>query len=70
MQKTIEVNEFMLLPVPAEIAEALDLNEFATIQYYVTGNKLVIEAVDEERCATSHRSCRCPGRNCCEDACL
>ena len=68
MQKTIQVKEFVLLPVPAEMAEALELNEFTTIQYYVDGNRLVIEAVDEKSCATSHRSCRCPGRDCCEDA--
>ena len=54
MQKTIQVNEFVLLPVPAEMAEALELNEFTTIQYYVDGNRIscstlaVVAFLDEE----------------------
>ena len=68
MQKTIQVNEFVLLPVPAEMAEALDLNEFTTIQYYVDGNRLVIEAVDEEECLSRRGNGCCPCQNCCEEA--
>ena len=68
MQKTIQVNEFVLLPVPAEGAEALELNEFTTIQYYVDGNRLVIEAVDEEECLPRRRNGCCPCQNCCEEA--
>lgn len=68
MQKTIQVNEFVLLPVPAEMAEALELNEFTTIQYYVDGNRLVIEAVDEEECLPRRGNGCCPCQNCCEEA--
>ena len=68
MQKTIQVNGFVLLPVPAEMAEALELNEFTTIQYYVDGNRLVIEAVDEEECLSCCGNGCCPCQNCCEDA--
>ena len=68
MQKAIQVNEFVLLPVPAEMAEALELNEFTTIQYYVDGNRLVIEAVDEEECLPRRRNGCCPCQNCCEEA--
>lgn len=68
MQKTIQVNEFVLPPVPAEMAETLELNEFTTIQYYVDGNRLVIEAVDEEECLPRRRNGCCPCQNCCKEA--
>ena len=68
MQKTIQVNEFVLLPVPAEVLEELELNEFTTIQYYVDGNRLVIEAVDEEECLPRRRNGCCPCQNCSEEA--
>ena len=70
MQKA-KVNEgFILLPVPAEVAEELDLDPFATIQYIISGNRLIIEAIDAEQSMVCFgKCCRCPGRNCCESWC-
>ena len=71
MQKA-KVNEaFILLPVPAELAEELELDPFTTIQYSISRGRLIIEAIDTEQSMVSFGNCcRCPGRNCCEDACL
>ena len=71
MQKA-KVNEgFILLPVPAEVAEELELDPFTTIQFTISGNRLIIEAIDAEQSMVCFGNCyRCPGRNCCEDACL
>ena len=71
MQKA-KVNEaFILLPVPAELAEELELDPFTTIQYSISRGRLIIEAIDTEQSMVCFGNCcRCPGRNCCEDACL
>ena len=70
MQKA-KVNEgFILLPVPAEVAEELELDPFTTIQFTISGNRLIIEAIDAEQSLVCFGNCyRCPGRNCCENVC-
>ena len=70
MQKA-KVNEgFILLPVPAEVAEELELDPFTTIQFTISGNRLIIEAIDAEQSMVCFGNCCCcPGRNCCENVC-
>ena len=71
MQKAKVNEDFILLPVPAELAEELELDPFTTIQYSISRGRLIIEAIDTEQSMVCFGSCcRCPGRNCCEDACL
>ena len=69
MQKPKVRDGFILLPVPAEVAEELELDPFTTIQYTISGNRLIIEAIDaEQRMVCFGNCCRCPGRNQCESA--
>jgi len=71
MQKAKVNKGFILLPVPAEVAEELEMDPFTTIQFTISGNRLIIEAIDAEHSMVCFGNCcRCPGRNCCEDACL
>ena len=61
---------FIPLPVPAEVAEELELDPFTTIQYTISGNRLIIEAIEAEQSMVCFGNCcRCPGRNRCESAC-
>ena len=70
MQKTKLNVRFILLPVPVEAAEELNLDPFATIQYTISGNRLIMEAIDTEQSMVCFGNCcRCPGRNRCESAC-
>ena len=70
MQKAKVNDGFILLPVPAEVAEELDLDPFTTIQYIITENRLIIEAIDAEQSMVCFGNCcRCPDRNCCESGC-
>ena len=70
MQKPKVRDGFILLPVPAEVAEELKLDPFTTIQYTISGNRLIIEAIDAERSMVCFGNCcRCPSRNRCECAC-
>lgn len=70
MQKPKVRDGFILLPVPAEVAEELELDPFSTIQYTISGNQLIIEAIDAEQSMVCFvNCCRCPGRNRCESAC-
>ena len=70
MQKAKVNDGFILVPVPAEVAEELDLDPFTTIQYIITGNRLIIEAIDAEQSMVCFGNCcRLPGRNCCESVC-
>ena len=69
MQKTNQVSVFSLLPVPTEVLEELELDPFSPIQYSISRGRLIIEPIDEEQgkfCLGN--CCRCPGRDCCEDA--
>ena len=70
MQKPKVRDGLILLPVPAEVAEELELDPFTTIQYTISGNRLIIEAIDAEQSMVCFGNCcRCPGRNQCESAC-
>ena len=70
MQKPKVRDGFILLPVPAEVAEELELDPFTIIQYTISGNRLIIEAIDAEQSMVCFGNCcRCPGRNCCENVC-
>ena len=52
-----------------EVAEELELDPFTTIQYTISGNRLIIEAIDAEQSMVCFGNCcRCPGRNQCESA--
>ncbi len=69
MQKTNQVSVFSLLPVPTEVLEELELDPFSTIQYSISRGRLIIEPIDEEQSKVCFGNCcRCPGRDCCEDA--
>ena len=48
MQKTNQIKDHILLPIPAELAEELGLDAFTTIQYSISRGRLIIEPVDEE----------------------
>ena len=70
MQETKLNVGYILLPVPVEVAEELDLDPFSTIQYTISGNRLIMEAIDAEQSMVCFGNCcRCPGRNRCESAC-
>ena len=62
MQKSNQVSEFTLFPVPTEMLEEVELDLSRTVQYSVSRGRLVIEPIyDEEepvRC--------CPHPCCCE----
>lgn len=49
MQKSTQMNEYVLLPVPAEVMEELELDPFSTIQYSISGGRLIIEPIDAEQ---------------------
>ena len=69
MQKTNQVSVFSLLTVPTEVLEELELDPFSTIQYSISRGRLIIEPIDEEQSKVCFGNCcRCPGRDCCEDA--
>ena len=69
MQKPKVRDGFILLPVPAEVAEELELDPFTTIQHTISGNRLIIEAIDADQSMVCFGNCcRCPGRNQCESA--
>ena len=70
MQETKLNVGYILLPVPVEVAEELDLDPFSTIQYTISGNRLIMEAIDAEQSMVCFGNCcRCHGRNRCESAC-
>lgn len=69
MQKTTQMKDFVLLPIPAEVAEEVRLDPFATIQFTIARGRLIIEPIEAEHSMVCFGNCcRCPGRNCCEDA--
>ena len=71
MQKSTQMNDYVLLAVPAEVMEELELDPFSTIQYSVSRGRLIIEPIDAEQDMVCFGNCcRCPGRNCCEDTCV
>ena len=65
MQESYKMN-YVLLPVPAEVLEELELDEFTTVQYSVSKGRLIIEPIDaEENMVCIGNCCRCRGRNRC-----
>ena len=71
MQKTNQVEDITLLPVPTEVLEELELDAFSTIQYSISRGRLIIEPIDGEQSMVCFGNCcRCPGRECCEEASL
>lgn len=62
MQKSNQVSEFTLFPIPTDMLEEVELDLSHTVQYSVSRGRLVIEPIyDEEeplRC--------CPHTCCCE----
>ena len=63
MQKSNQVSEFTLFPVPTEMLEEVELDLSHTVQYSVSRGRIIIEPVDEEE-STFHQ--RCPHACCCE----
>lgn len=62
MQKSNQVSEFTLFPVPTEMLEEVELDLSRTVQYSVSRGRLVIEPIyDEEELVRC-----CPHACCCE----
>ena len=62
MQKSNQVSEFTLFPVPTEMLEEVELDLSRTVQYSVSRGRLVIEPIyDEEELVRF-----CPHACCCE----
>ena len=65
MQKSNQVSEFTLFPVPTEMLEEVELDLSRTVQYSVSRGRLVIEPIyDEEELV------RCCPHACCCEGCL
>ena len=62
MQKSNQVSEFTLFPVPTEMLEKVELDLSRTVQYSVSRGRLVIEPIYDEEEPTR----RCPHACCCE----
>ena len=68
MQESYKMN-YVLLPVPAEVLEELELDEFSTVQYSVSKGRLIIEPIDaEQNMVCIGNCCRCRGQHRCEAA--
>ena len=64
MQKSNQVSEFTLFPVPTEMLEEVELDLSRTVQYSVARGRLVIEPIyDEEELV------RCRPHACCCEGC-
>ena len=62
MQKSNEVSEFTLFPVPTEMLEEIELDLSHTVQYSVSRGRIIIEPIyDEEELVRC-----CPHVCCCE----
>ena len=62
MQKSNQVSEFTLFPVPTDMLEEIELDLSHTVQYSVSLGRLIIEPIyDEEEPMRS-----CPHACCCE----
>ena len=62
MQKSNQVSEFTLFPVPTDMLEEVGLVLTPTVQYSVSRGRLVIEPIYDEEEPTR----RCPHICCCE----
>ena len=62
MQKSNQVSEFTLFPVPTEMLEEVELDLSHTVQYSVSRGRIIIEPIyDEEELVRC-----CPHVCCCE----
>lgn len=62
MQKSNQVSEFTLFPVPTEMLEEVELDLSHTVQYSVSRGRIIIEPIyDEEELVRC-----CPHACCCE----
>lgn len=63
MQKSNQVSEFTLFPVPTEMLEEVELDLSRTVQYSVSRGRLVIEPIydDEEPARHYPHACCCEG---------
>ena len=61
MQKSNQVSEFTLFPVPTDMLEEVGLVLTPTVQYSVSRGRLVIEPIYDEEEPTR----RCPHTCCC-----
>ena len=62
MQKSNQVSEFTLFPVPTEMLEEIELDLSHTVQYSVSRGRIIIEPIyDEEELVRC-----CPHVCCCE----
>lgn len=59
---------YVLFPIPAEVLEELELDEYDTIQFSISRGRLIIEPIEaEQNMVCIGACCRCPGRSHCED---
>ena len=71
MQKAPKMKKHILLPIPAELAEAIGLDPFSTIQFMISRGRLIIEPIEAEYNMVCFGDCRnCPRRYECEGPCL
>ena len=62
MQKSNQVSEFTMFPVPTDMLEEVVLDLSHTVQYSVSRGRLIIEPIYDEEEPTR----RCPHACCCE----
>ena len=62
MQKSNQVSEFTLFPVPTEMLEEVGLVLTPTVQYSVSRGRLMIEPIYDDEEPARH----CPHACCCE----
>jgi len=61
---------YVLFPIPAEVLEELELDEYDTIQYSVSNGRLIIEQIEGDRdMVCLGKCCDCPGRRTCRRNC-
>ena len=63
MQKSNQVSEFTLFPVPTEMLEEVELDLSHTVQYSVSRGRIIIEPIyaEEEIEQYSPHDCWCEG---------
>ena len=63
MQKSNQVSEFTLFPVPTDMLEEIELDLSHTVQYSVSRGRLIIEPIygEEEPVRCCPHACCCEG---------
>ena len=63
MQKSNQVSEFTLFPVPTDMLEEIELDLSHTVQYSVSRGRLIIEPIygEEEPVQCCPHACCCEG---------